>query len=50
MKVFKSETKKRFRKIKTFYVGQEAERMLDEGKRLTAAAQSPQWMDLSRRD
>jgi hypothetical protein len=40
--------RKQFKKIKAFYVGQAAERMLDSGKRLTIAVQSPRTIDLSR--
>ena len=48
MKLFRAVIRKRFKKIKAFYVGSEAEQMLDEGKRLTIAAQSPKTVDLSR--
>lgn len=40
--------RKRFKKMKAFYVGEEAERLLDSGWRLTIAAQSPRTLDLSR--
>src|SRR5713101_6531804 len=41
LKLFRSLVRKRFEKIKAFYVGKEASQMLARGKRLTIAAQSP---------
>ena len=40
--------RKKFKRIKAFYVGGEAEQMLDAGKRLAIAVQSPRKLDLSR--
>jgi len=48
MKLLGSAVRKRFDKIKAFYVGEEAAQMLDSGKRLTIAVQSPRMLDLSR--
>lgn len=48
MKLYRALVRKRFEKIKAFYVGEEAARMLNQGKRLTIAVQSPQMFDLSR--
>ena len=48
MKLLSSVVRRRFTKIKAFYVGKEAEQALDNGKRLTIAAQSPQTLDLSK--
>jgi hypothetical protein len=48
LKRFRSLVRKRFEKIKAFYVGAEAAQLLDGGKRLTIAAQSPEMFDLSR--
>ena len=44
---FQKEVRKQFEKIKSYYVGKEAQRLLDEGWRLTANARSPQEYDLS---
>jgi hypothetical protein len=41
LRLVRSLMRKQFKKIKAFYVGQAAERMLDSGKRLTMAVQSP---------
>ena len=49
LKLIGSKFRKRFKKIKAFYVGNEAEQMLDGGRRLTIAAQSPRELDLSRK-
>jgi hypothetical protein len=49
MKVFNRAIKKHFGKIKAFYVGPEASILLDAGKRLTAAEQSPREFDLTRK-
>jgi hypothetical protein len=48
MKQFAKPLRKSFRKIKAFWVGPEAEAMLDAGKRLTIGAQSPRDFDLRR--
>jgi hypothetical protein len=48
MRLLRSAMRKRFKRIKAFYVGKEAELMLDSGKRLAVAAQSPRTFDLSR--
>lgn len=48
MKAIRSSARKRFERIQAFYVGPEAAQMLDQGKRLTAAAQSPREYDLRR--
>jgi hypothetical protein len=48
LKLLGSLVRKRFKKIKAFFVGNEAERMLDAGKRLAIAVQSPKTLDLSR--
>jgi len=48
LKLFRSLIRKRFEKIKSYYVGQEAAQLLDQGKRLTIAAQSPRSIDLRR--
>jgi hypothetical protein len=48
MKLLGSAVRKRFKKVKAFYVGPEAEQVLDSGKRLAIAAQSPRTLDLSR--
>jgi hypothetical protein len=48
MKLLGSVARKRFKKVKAFYVGPEAEHCLDRGKRLAIAAQSPRTLDLSR--
>jgi len=49
MKLLGAAVRKRFGKIKAFYVGEEAMKMLDNGTRLTIAAQSPRTLDLSRK-
>ena len=49
LKIFRSLVHKRFEKIKAFYVGKEASQMLEQGKRLTIAEQSPRAFDLSRK-
>jgi hypothetical protein len=46
MKRFGSAIRKKFIKVKAFYVGEEALEMLKHGKRLTIAAQSPIEFDL----
>ena len=48
MTVLRSVMRSNYTKIKAFYVGKEAEIMLDGGKRLTISAQSPRTIDLSR--
>ena len=48
LSLFQSIVRKRFEKIRAFYVGEEAADMLDHGKRLTIAAQSARLFDLSR--
>jgi hypothetical protein len=48
MKLCGMAVRKRFKKVKAFYVGEEAEQLLDRGRRLTIAAQSPRTLDLSR--
>jgi hypothetical protein len=48
MRRFHSAFKKTFVKIKVFHVGPKAVVMLDNGKRLAGAAQSPRELDLSR--
>ena len=48
LRLVRSLMRKQFKKIRAFYVGQAAERMLDSGKRLTMAVQSPRTFDLSR--
>ena len=48
MKSFSRSFKKRFSKIKAFYVGLGASVLLDAGKRLTAAEQSHREFDLTR--
>jgi hypothetical protein len=47
MKLYASGLRKQFAKIHEFYVGIEAQYSLKQGKRLTAAAQSPAEFDLS---
>jgi hypothetical protein len=47
-KCIASSIKKRFSKIKSFYVGDEAAKKLDEGYRLTANIKSPTDYDLTR--
>jgi len=48
MKSLRGAVRKQWKKIKAYYVGEEAEKMLDSGKRLTIAAQSPREYDLSK--
>jgi hypothetical protein len=48
MKLLGAAVRKRFKKVKAFYVGTKAEHVLDSGKRLAIAAQSPRTLDLSR--
>ena len=48
MKIFRNLVRKNFRKLKAYYLGAEAEEMLDNGKRLTIAAQSPPEYNLVR--
>jgi hypothetical protein len=47
-RAFDSQLRKHFVRIKAFYVGPNAEKLLDSGFRLTGAAQSPSEYDLSR--
>jgi hypothetical protein len=46
MKRFQAPTKRTFSKVKAFYVGPKALRLLESGKRLTISAQSPREFDL----
>ena len=48
MRRFACAIKKQFTKIRAFYVGPKARELLDKGKRLTIAAQSPRDFDLVR--
>jgi hypothetical protein len=48
MRQLRSAVRRRFERIKAFYVGPEAARMLDSGKRLTGAIQEPLEYDLAR--
>ena len=48
MKPFAAHIRKTFHKIKAFWVGPHAEALLDAGKRLTNAEQSPREFDLTR--
>ncbi len=48
MKLMRSAVRTHFKKVKAYYLGKEAEQMLDGGKRLASAAQSPRTHDLSR--
>ncbi|HTP26272.1 MAG TPA: hypothetical protein VMK12_11500 [Anaeromyxobacteraceae bacterium] len=50
MKAFATAIRSHFRRIKAFWVGAGAERMLDSGARLTIAEQSPREFDLTRHD
>jgi hypothetical protein len=50
MKPFVAHIRKSFQKIKAFRVGPHAEALLDAGKRLTIAEQSPREYDLTRND
>lgn len=47
-KVLFAELKKRFKKIKSFYVGRIAEKKLDEGVRLTSSIKAPPEYDLQK--
>jgi hypothetical protein len=47
MKRFQAAIKKAFRKVKAFYVGPKALALLENGKRLTSSAQSPDEYDLT---
>jgi len=42
------EIRRQFKRIKSYYVGREAEQMLDAGHRLTASTSSPKDCDLSK--
>lgn len=48
MKSFVAHMRKSFHKIKAYWVGPHAETLLDAGKRLTMAEQSPREFDLTR--
>jgi hypothetical protein len=48
MKQFAKILRKSFRKLKAYWVGPEAERLLEAGKRLTIAAQTPREFDLTK--
>jgi len=48
MKLLRSAIRKQFAKVKAYYLSTEAEAMLNDGKRLTAAEQCPREYDLSR--
>jgi len=48
MKLAGAAVRKRFQKIKAFYVGEEAAQLLDAGMRLAGAEQSPLTLDLTR--
>jgi hypothetical protein len=50
MRRFAGAIKKQFTKIKAFYVGPKARELLEAGKRLTIAAQSPREFDLKASD
>ena len=47
-RAFENQLKRHFSRIKAFYVGEEAARLLDSGARLTMSAQSPLEFDLTR--
>ncbi len=47
MREFESVVRKQFTKVKAFYVGPEALRLLEDGRRLTVSLQSPREYDLS---
>lgn len=47
-RAFESQIKKEFCRVKAFYVGEEAARLLDSGMRLTMSTQSPREFDLIR--
>jgi hypothetical protein len=46
--IFSSVIRRQFKKIKSFYVGPEAARLLDEGVRLSPTSKSPPMYDLAR--
>lgn len=46
--VFAREVRRQFKRIKSFYVGQEAEQLLDAGYRLTIGVNASREIDLSR--
>lgn len=48
MRLFRNAIKRHFVRVRAFWVGPEAESFLDEGNRLTPAAQCPPEMDLAR--
>jgi len=48
LKLFQSLVRKRFTRIKAYYLGEEAAQTLDQGKRLTIGAHSARTFDLSR--
>lgn len=48
MKVVRAEVRTRFERIRAYWVGEGAARLLDAGKRLAMAAQSPREYDLRR--
>jgi hypothetical protein len=48
IKQFAKVLRKSFRKLKAYWVGPEAERLLEAGKRLTIAAQTPREFDLTK--
>lgn len=48
MRLFRNAIKRHFVRIRAFWIGPEAESLLDAGKRLTPAAQCPPEMDLAR--
>lgn len=49
MKRFQASIRKMFSKVKAYYVGPQALKLLESGKRLTISAQSPREFDLSLR-
>jgi hypothetical protein len=46
--LFAREIRRRFKRIKSFYVGPEAEQLFDAGYRLTIGVNTPKEIDLSR--
>ncbi len=48
LKLFSKELRQRFSKVKSYFVGEEALRLLDEGRRLTASVNTPTEYDLKR--
>lgn len=48
MNLFTREVRRHFNRIKSFFVGPEAEQLLDAGYRLTTSVKSPKEIDLSR--